>query len=43
MQTFTPEELEAKRQAVPTAMALFDPERQQRQVTDFVTDLLDST
>lgn len=40
MRNLDPAELATHRQAVPRNLPLFDPERQQRQVTQFVTDLL---
>ncbi len=40
MRTLTPEELDAKRRAVPHNLPLFDRERQQRLAAQFVEDLL---
>jgi Glycosyl transferases group 1/Glycosyl transferase 4-like domain len=40
MQTLTPKELAIKRQAVQTFLPAFDRERQEKQVGQFVTDLL---
>ena len=39
MRDLSPSELVSKREAVPASMDLFDRDRQQRQVTEFVTDL----
>ncbi len=41
MEQITREELDAKKCAVPTDLPLFDRERQERQVTEFLTDLID--
>jgi glycosyltransferase involved in cell wall biosynthesis len=40
METMTPEELEAKRRSLPESPVLFDRERQQRLLAEFVSDLI---
>ncbi len=41
METVTPEEIELKRKAIPRELTTFDPDRQRRRVTAFLTDLLE--
>lgn len=42
MRTVTREEIDAKRRSLPASLDLFDRDRQQRQVAEFVTDLIES-